>query len=87
MVLLNLKMARDKCPPPIRNPNKTNCKIGDMVLIRKHTPKDTFDLKYKPSFRICRKFQARLSMCKTVLERSGECQYNIYNYYTLQSTC
>ena len=26
-----------------------------MVLLRNHTPKNTFDSKYKPSFRICKK--------------------------------
>ena len=26
-----------------------------MVLLRNHTPKDTFNSKYKPSFRICKK--------------------------------
>ena len=42
-------------PPPIRDPGKTDFKIGDMVLIKNHTTKDTFDSKYKPSFRICKK--------------------------------
>ena len=48
-------MARDKFTPPIRYPDKTNFKIGDMVLIRDHAPKDNFDLKYKTSFRIYKK--------------------------------
>ena len=47
--------ARDKCPPEIRDPNNTNFKIRGMVLIRIDTPMDTFDLKYKPCFRICKK--------------------------------
>ena len=55
MAILNLKTARDKCPPPIRDPDKTDFKIGDMVLIKNHTPKDAFDSNYKPSFRICKK--------------------------------
>ena len=41
--VLNLKMARDKCPPTIGDPYKTDFKIGDMVLIKKHTPKDASD--------------------------------------------
>ena len=55
MAILNLKTERDKCPPPIRDLDKTDFKIGDMVLVQNHTPKDTFDLKYKTSFRICKK--------------------------------
>ena len=55
MAVLNLKMARDKCPSQIRDPDKTDFKLRDMVLIKNHTPKDTFDLKYKPSFRNCKK--------------------------------
>ena len=31
--VLNLKMARDKCPPLVRDPNKTNFRRGDMVLM------------------------------------------------------
>ena len=45
MAILNLKTARDKYPLPIRDPDKTDFKIGDMVLIKNHTPKDTFDSK------------------------------------------
>ena len=40
MAILNLKTARDKCPPPIRDLDKKIFKIGDMVLIKNHTPKD-----------------------------------------------
>ena len=55
MAILNLKNARDKCPPPVRDPDKTDFKIGDMVFIKNHTPNDTFDLKYKSSFQICKR--------------------------------
>ena len=54
MALLNLIMAWDKNPTPTSDPSKTNFKIGDIVLLRNHTPKDTFDSKYKPGFRICK---------------------------------
>ena len=57
--VLNLKIARDKCPPPIRDPDKTDFKIGDMVLMKNHTPKDAFDLECKPSFRICKKISGK----------------------------
>ena len=55
MAVLNLKTAREKCHAPIRDPDKTDFKIGDMVLIKNHTTKDAFDSKYKPSFRIWKK--------------------------------
>ena len=55
MVVSNLKMTKDKCLPPGRDPDKTDFKIGDMVLMKNHSPKDAFDSKYKPSFRICKK--------------------------------
>ena len=53
LAVLNLKMAWN--PAPIRDPDKTNLEISDMVLLRNQTPKDTFDSKYKPSFRIWKK--------------------------------
>ena len=31
-----------------------------MVLLRNHTPKDTFDSKYKPSFPICKKMSGKV---------------------------
>ena len=42
-------------PSPIRDPERADFKIVDMVLIKNHTQKDAFDSKYKPSFRICKK--------------------------------
>ena len=53
MAVLNLKRARDKYPPPINDPNKTDFKVGDMVLLKNNTLMRTFDSKYKLSFRIC----------------------------------
>ena len=50
MAILNLKKTRDKCPSQIRDQDKTDFKIGDMVLINTNTP---FDSKYKLIFRIC----------------------------------
>ena len=44
--VLNLKIAKDKCPPPLRDPDKTDFKIGDMVLLKNHTLMDTFNTKY-----------------------------------------
>ena len=43
MAVLNFKMVQDKDPPnPIRDPSKTNFKIGDMFLLGNHTPKEYF---------------------------------------------
>ena len=50
-----MAVLRDKCPSPIRDQDKTDFKIVDMVLIKKVYHKDTFDAKYKPSFRLCKK--------------------------------
>ena len=55
MTVLNLKMARNKYPPPIRYPDRTDFKIGDMILTKNHIPKDALDSKNKPRFRICKK--------------------------------
>ena len=46
MTVLNLKTARDKCPPPIYNPNKTDFKAGDMVLLKNYTLTTAFGSKY-----------------------------------------
>ena len=54
VVVLNLKWQDTNTHHPIRDPDKTIFTIGDTVFIRNHTPKDTFDLKYKPTFRICK---------------------------------
>ena len=40
---LHLKMDRDKCPLPINDPNKTDFKVGDMVLLKNHPPTTAFD--------------------------------------------
>ena len=45
MAILNLKTVRDKCPTPIRDLDKTDFKVEDMVLIKNHTPKGAFDSK------------------------------------------
>ena len=55
VAVLNLKTAWDKNLPPIRDPSKTNFKIGHMVLLGNCTLKEMFHSKYKPSFRICKK--------------------------------
>ena len=52
MAGLNLRKDRDKCPPPITDPNKSDFKVGDVALLKSHTPTTAFDPKYKPSFRI-----------------------------------
>ena len=49
---LSLKTVRDKCPPPIQDPDKAEFKIGDMVLLQNHAPINTSNTKDKPSFRI-----------------------------------
>ena len=54
MVVPNLKIARDKCPPLTWTPDKTEFKGGDMVLLKNHSQTSTFDTKYKPRFRICK---------------------------------
>ena len=52
MAVLNLKVARDRCPPLTLDPNKAEFKVGDMVLLKNHAQTNTFDAKYKPSFKI-----------------------------------
>ena len=52
LAVLNLQTARDKCLPPIKDPNKAEFKVGDMVLLKNHTPTTAFDSRYKTSFRI-----------------------------------
>ena len=86
MAVLNLKTARHKCPPQLEILTR-QVSNGRHYFNQNHTPKDAFDLKYKSSFRICKKISDKLLMYKTVLERSGECHYNIYNYYILQNIC
>ena len=39
MTVHNLKTARDKCPPPIKDHNETDFKVGDMVPLKKPYPK------------------------------------------------
>ena len=53
-------------PSPIRDPDKTDSKIGDMVLVKNYTPKDALDSKYKHSFRIC----------KNILDKAFDVQYS-----------
>ena len=48
------------------DPSKIHFKMGDMVLLGSHTPKDIFDSKYKQSSGFVRKFQTRLMMFKMI---------------------
>ena len=43
MTVLNLKIARDKCSHLINDPNKMDCKVADMVLLKNHIPTTAFD--------------------------------------------
>ena len=36
MVVLNLKIARDKYPPLTCDPDNTDIKVGNMVLLKNH---------------------------------------------------
>ena len=36
--ILYLKIAKDKCPPPLTGPDKTEFKAGDVVLLKNHSP-------------------------------------------------
>ena len=51
MAVLNVKTARDKCCPPIWDPDMAEFKVGDMVS---YTPTSVFDTKYEPSFKTCK---------------------------------
>ena len=53
MAVFNLKIARDEYPPLTWDQDRTKFKVGNMVLLKNHAPTRTFDVKYKPSFRIC----------------------------------
>ena len=46
MAALSLKTARDKCPPPINDPNIADIKLED--ILKNHTLMRYFDSKYKP---------------------------------------
>ena len=54
---------------------------------KKPYPKDTFDSKYKPSFRICKKILDKAFDIHDSAGKFSEFQYNIYNYYTPWNTC
>ena len=56
MAVLNLKMARDKCPPPIRDPDKTDFKIGDMVLMKTIPSRTLLIQNINPVLEFARKF-------------------------------
>ena len=47
-------------PFPNKGSGQERFQIVGMVLIQNHTPKDTFDSKYKTSFRICKKFSNKV---------------------------
>ena len=55
MAVLNLKMAWEKSPPPIKDPSIITFKIGDMVLLRNHTPKILVIPNINPVSEFCKK--------------------------------
>ena len=70
MAILNLITARDKFYHPTRDPDKTDFKIGDMVLVKSHTSKMHLIQNTNLLLEFARKFQTEHLMYKTVLERS-----------------
>ena len=58
--VLNLKTARDKCPPVTQDPDKTKFKVGSMVLLNSCAPACVFDTKCKPIFRICKQISDKV---------------------------
>ena len=56
MTVLNLKTAKDRCPPHTKDSYETDFKVGDMVLLENHTLTTAFDVKYKASYGICNDF-------------------------------
>ena len=59
MAVLNLKMSQDRYPPPTGNPQNTDLKVGDLILIKNQAPQSAFDTKYKPSFCIVKKIREK----------------------------
>ena len=51
LAVLNLKIAQDKCSPLLRDPDKTEFKVEDVVLLENNVQMDAFNTKYKPSSR------------------------------------
>ena len=47
LAVLNLKMSHDRYPPPMGNPHNEELGIGDLLLIKNHTPQPPFDARYK----------------------------------------
>ena len=41
MVVLNLKIFQDLHPPPTGNPQNTDLTVGDLILIKNHTPQSS----------------------------------------------
>ena len=60
-----------------------------MVLLRNYTPKDTFDSRYKLSFRAYnnKKISDKAFDVQDNLGKIKEYQFNIYNSCILQYTC
>ena len=54
MTVLDLKTARDKCPPKTIDSHENDFKVEDMVLLKNHTPTTAFDVKYKTSYQTCK---------------------------------
>ena len=83
MTVLNLKTARDQCPPLIIDPQKSYFKVGDMVLLKSHTLTTAhLILNIRLVIKSVNGYLTRHLTYKIALEKSGVHQYNSYNYYT-----
>ena len=54
MTVLNLKTARDKCPPPIIDPHKTDFKVGRHGSFEESHPNYSIGVIYMTSYQICK---------------------------------
>ena len=59
MAVLNLKMSQDLYLPTTGNPQNTDLKVGDLILIKNQAPQSALDMKYKPSYHIVKKIEEK----------------------------
>ena len=82
LTVLSLKTARDKCPLPTNDCNKTNFKVGDIVLLKESNPQlQPLTLNTNLATEFASNSLTKLLTYRITQEKVGTHPFNIYNYY------
>ena len=81
MTVLSVKTARDKFPSPINDPDRTDFKVGDMVLLKTIPQQQPLNLNTNLAIEFANDFPTKRLTYRITQEMLGMYSFNIYYYH------